>query len=484
MHSAVLFVLLLHPAAWCHEQRPTLVAQRPRRRPPASESLVASGFLATHKQDPSVATHKPQADPGTRGGASGRPSFWWAVLHNWLYFLALGLSLPVLPRVVSTIVNADGSPNVSPRSSVVGGDIESLDKALTFLFVGSLGALSDVKGRKPLMAYSALGFAFTCLIQATARGTWALYLADLVDGVSSCMNAVCQAYVADASPPERRAGNLGIFQGVSVAGAFILGIPLSSVISAAYGLRAPMFAAAAVGLLNFVIAATVTPESLPPRQRAGRKLDLASANPLGALRRLFASTPLLAGSAAAFSLLWLSNTCVTAVFGNFVNHLFGWGPEESGPLLVLIGLVLATAPRLLVPRLGLRRSIQLGTLIYAAGQLATGLAHTPVGVVSSVLLMSVGCIGTVALVAFIANQAPASERGALLGGLETLQELCEAFAHSGYGRLFAFSISNAAPARLPGACFLAASACMLAALGVATRTFALFPEAAAKFLAS
>ena len=81
------------------------------------------------------------------------------------------------------------------------------------------------------------GFAATNLIQSRATGPGALFLADVLDGISSCMSPVCQAYVADASPPERRAGNLGVFQGVSVAGAFILGFPLSAVISSQYGAR-------------------------------------------------------------------------------------------------------------------------------------------------------------------------------------------------------------------------------------------------------
>ena len=156
-----------------------------------------------------------------------------ALLANWMSYLSLGLTIPVLARVISTIVNPDGSDAVSPRSSVLGGDVEALDKILTFLFCGGLGALSDVVGRKPLMAYSALGFAMTCYLQARADKSLAmLYVADFVDGISSCMNNVCQAYVTDASPPEKRAVHLGVFQGVSVAGAFILGFPLSAVISA------------------------------------------------------------------------------------------------------------------------------------------------------------------------------------------------------------------------------------------------------------
>ena len=339
------------------------------------------------------------------------------------------------------------------------------------MFVGFLGSLSDVVGRKPMMAYSALGFALTCFLQASTKSSLSLlYVADLVDGVSSCMNTICQAYVADASPPERRAINLGLFQGVSVAGAFIIGIPLSAILSAQYGLRAPLYLASAVGVLNFCIIVLFTPESLPAEERAHAKLDMAAANPFGALRRLFGSTPLLRGSAAAFFLVWLANTCMNSQFGNLVNHLFNWGPQESAPIGVLAGVMFALAPRALVPRLGLRASIVVGALIYTAGLLGTGLARTPLPLVASSLFSSIGCICTVSLVAFIANQADPSERGALLGALETLQEGCEALGHSGYGRLFAYAISDAAPLRLPGAPFVAAAAFMLGALGIFQRT--------------
>lgn len=405
-----------------------------------------------------------------------------AVLHNWLYFLALGLSIPVLARVIATIVNPDGSPDVSPASSVLGGDVEAVDKIITFLCVGFLGALSDVVGRKPLLAYSALGFAITCYLQAQCTSSTAiLYLADFVDGISSCMSGVCQAYVIDASPPDRCAVNIGIFQGVSVAGAFIIGFPASAAISAKWGLRAPLYAAAGVGFLNFLIALLLTPESLPPAQREGKKLDLASANPLGALRLLFGRTGLMRGSCAAFFLVWFANACINSQFSNYVNHLLGWGPQESAPLLVLVGIMLAIAPKMLVPRLGLKHSIEVGCLVYGAGLLATAFAKTAPLLVYSVLFSSIGCIAVPALITFIANQAEPAERGALLGGIETLQEACLALAYVTYGRVFAHFISDDAPFKLPGAPFVLASAVMAAAYALIKSTFAKFPDAAAKF---
>jgi DHA1 family tetracycline resistance protein-like MFS transporter len=243
-----------------------------------------------------------------------------------------------------------------------------------------------------------------------------------------------------------------------------------------------MYAAAMVGLLNFLLIVLFTPESLPKAEREGKTLDIASANPLGALRLLFGRTPLMRGSASAFFLVFLANACINSQFGNYVNHLFEWGPQESAPLLVLVGLMIAIAPPLLVPRLGLRRSINVGAIVYACGLFCTAFASTPRTLVPSVILSSVGCICIPALIAFIANQAQPAERGALLGGVETVSELCLALAHSGYGRLFAYFISEKAPMKLPGAPFLVATALLLSALGVMGKTFSRFADEAERFL--
>ena len=91
------------------------------------------------------------------------------------------------------------------------------------------------------MAWSALGYGLTCLLQGTTKSSVGLlYLADLIDGVSSCMSPVCQAYVTDASPPDRCVINLGIFQGISIGGAFIVAFPLGGVLGSKLGPRVPI----------------------------------------------------------------------------------------------------------------------------------------------------------------------------------------------------------------------------------------------------
>ena len=83
--------------------------------------------------------------------------------------------------------------------------------------------------------------------------------------------------------------------------------------------------------------------------------------------------------------------------------------------------MLAITPRLLVPRLGLQRAIQLGSLVFAAGQLANGLAPTPRLFLLGICITALGTVCLPATVAFIANLAGEGERGALLGGLSTTQ---------------------------------------------------------------
>ena len=143
----------------------------------------------------------------------------------------------------------------------------------------------------------------------------------------------------------------------------------------------------------------------------------------------------------------------------YARYKFGWSQQQSGPLLVLVGLMLAIAPRVVVPRLGLRRSITGGTLVFAAGLLGTAFAATAPHFFAAILVAAVGCACIPALVAVLTSQT-AEESAAL------------ALGTTGYARLFAYFISDAAPFKLPGAHFVAAAGALAVAFGVAVGTFA------------
>jgi len=404
------------------------------------------------------------------------------MLHNWLYFVSLGLSMVNLPLRVATVVNPDGSTAVTPVAIRVSGDIEALDNLLTFIGVGFLGSLSDVIGRRPLMAWSSVGFGTTCFLQAQSTSIGLLYVADAIDGVSSCMTEVCQSYVSDTTTtPAEAAVRIGMLQGFSISGAFIVAFPVGAILGKRFGPRLPCLIAAGLQALNALIVLLLTPESLPRAKRSGRTLDLRAANPIGALKLLFTRSALLRDVCIAYVLVALARGSLDAQFLNNVRYRFGWDQSQAAPLMILVGMMLAVAPRAVVPRIGVRRSVLLGTLVFALGQTCAGLAPTPAAFVIGVMITSVGCACIPALLGIIASTGDEAERGAVLGGLGSLQKLCAAATNSGYARVFAYFISAAAPVQIPGAPFLVSALLLACAFSVSARAFGVHGAALSVF---
>lgn len=402
--------------------------------------------------------------------SSKLPSIYWGVLHSWLYFLSLGFNAINIQFLVREIVDGAAATGPSAKAIALSGKVESVDKILTFAGIGFLSALSDKFGRRPLMAWSALGFMFTNLIQARTKSSIAmLYLADFVDGISSCMMPLCQAYVIDASPPDKRAANLGVFQGLSVGGAFIFAFPIGGILGAKFGPRVPLLIAAGIQLINALIIMFLTPESHTPN--VGAKIDLREVNPIGGLVRLFGGLPLLRVASLALFLASLGRSSLDAQFTNYVNIRFGWTQAQTGPLLVLVGLMLAVGPRILVPLLGLKNTILSGLLFLAAGLVGTGLAPTPVRFVGSIAVVSVGCTCLPALQALMANLAKPEERGALLGAVGSLNELTGAIGSTLFAGLLAKFTGSDAPLPIPGMHFLVGASLLLVAWGIAVPGF-------------
>jgi len=411
----------------------------------------------------SAAIARPAAS-ASQGRGMRSPSFLWALLSNWLYFLSLGLNAINMSFMVRLAVNGNLKP--SAASIALSGNVEAVDKLLTFLGVGYLCGLSDALGRKPLMLWSALGFAMTNFLQAASGGSRVgLYLADIIDGCSSCMTPVCQAYVVDCSMPASTATNLGLFQGLSIGGAFIIAFPIGGLLGTKFGPRMPLLIAGALQLLNALVIALATPESNPAARRAG-KMDLRGANPLSGLRRLFLHGAMLRAAAASYFLVTLARNSLDAQFVNYASVRFGWSQQQTGPVMVLVGLMLAIVPRLMVPLLGLRLSLLSGLLVFASGLVVTALAPTPFGFVVGIAIVAFGCVSLPALQAFLASLAPVGERGALLGALGSLTELTSAIGSTMYARLLAHFSSPAASLQVPGMHFLVAAALLLVAFGL------------------
>ena len=115
-----------------------------------------------------------------------------SIFIPWLYFLAISLNIPNMPKYVNWSVNK-GNINVTPNSQKIYGDYSGLDSFCTFLSVNLIGCLSDIFGRKPFITFSIAGLGLSYIISAFAYLNANLfYVAGCIDGLTSSMFAQAQ----------------------------------------------------------------------------------------------------------------------------------------------------------------------------------------------------------------------------------------------------------------------------------------------------
>ena len=197
-----------------------------------------------------------------------------------------------------------------------------------------LGALSDKYGRRPVLLLGFCGLAVTFFATALATAIWMLIVARLVGGMMQANAAVCNAYVADITPPELRAKRFGMLGAMFGVG-FIVG-PVIGGLLGAINLRLPFFVAGGLALLNLLYGYFVLPESLPINKR--RAFHWSNTSPfasLSQLSKLGKVGPLVA--VVAFSVL--AQYILFSSWVLYTTFKFGWGPMQNGWSLAAVGVV-------------------------------------------------------------------------------------------------------------------------------------------------
>jgi DHA1 family tetracycline resistance protein-like MFS transporter len=204
-----------------------------------------------------------------------------------LDMLALGLIVPILPKLVESFVDDD-----TARAARIFGLFGTAWALMQFFFSPILGSLSDRYGRRPLILLSNFGLGLDYVLMALAPSLIWLFIGRVISGITSASISTAFAYVADITPPERRASVFGKI-GAAFGAGFVLGPAIGGLLG---GLdpRLPFWVAAALSLLNALYGLLILPESLPRERRS--QFHWKSANPVGALK-LLRSNRVLAGLA-------------------------------------------------------------------------------------------------------------------------------------------------------------------------------------------
>lgn len=273
--------------------------------------------------------------------------------------LGYGIVIPILPFYIE---------------SMQAGGLElgllTASYALMRLIFGPIwGSLSDRVGRKPVLLIGIFGYVVTMIWFGLATQLWMLFAARILSGVLSSATApTTMAYIGDSTPEKERGGGMGLLGAAAGIGT-IFGPVLGGFLADA-SLSTPFFVAAGMALLSFTLTAIFLPESLPEaarqtQDRGAKLLDLkgwwaALFSPIGSLLLLtFISTA---------GLMIFAN-----VFGLYALNKFGFGPEDVGVMLMVLGLVSALTQGLLAGpatrRLGDQMVIKIGLLGAAIGYL-------------------------------------------------------------------------------------------------------------------
>jgi MFS transporter, DHA1 family, tetracycline resistance protein len=362
--------------------------------------------------------------------------------------LGFGLVVPIVPSLVLQL----SGMTISSASQWVGLLLTAF-ALMQFICAPILGALSDRFGRRPVLLISLTGICLNYILLAWAPSLAWLFLGRLIAGGTAASGATATAYIADVTPPAKRAGQFGLVGAMFGVG-FIVGPAVGGLLGS-YGLRLPFIAAAVLAGCNVLYGLFVLPESLPPERR--RPIEWARASPLGSLHVVMASRN-LQRLAIAWGCLWFALGALQSTFVLANEVRFGWDTPQNGLALTLAGLGSAVVQGLLVrrivPFLGERRAAMSGGVVVASGYLCIALA--PVGwvVVLGIILQSVGAIASPAIQGLVSASAAADRQGETQGALSSVQGLTAIVSPLIASFVFSMFTGPAAPVLLPGAPFL------------------------------
>jgi MFS transporter, DHA1 family, tetracycline resistance protein len=362
--------------------------------------------------------------------------------------LGFGLVVPIVPSLVLQL----SGMTISSASQWVGLLLTAF-ALMQFICAPILGALSDRFGRRPVLLISLTGICLNYILLAWAPSLAWLFLGRLIAGGTAASGATATAYIADVTPPAKRAGQFGLVGAMFGVG-FIVGPAVGGLLGS-YGLRLPFIAAAVLAGCNVLYGLFVLPESLPPERR--RPIEWARASPLGSLHVVMASRN-LQRLAIAWGCLWFALGALQSTFVLANEVRFGWDTPQNGLALTLAGLGSAVVQGLLVrrivPILGERRAAMSGGVVVASGYLCIALA--PVGwvVVLGIILQSVGAIASPAIQGLVSASAAADRQGETQGALSSVQGLTAIVSPLIASFVFSMFTGPAAPVLLPGAPFL------------------------------
>ena len=276
------------------------------------------------------------------------------------------------------------------------------------------GRLSDRFGRKLILLSTLAGGGASYILFGFAESLPALFAARALSGLMAGNISVAQAYMADITPVEQRAGAMGRL-GAAFGFGFVVGPALSGLLIGAdpgtADFQRPCLAAAGISAFAVLLGLIILREPA----RRDRRREKPPGGVLSAARGN--GIPIVIGLSFVVIVVF---TQLIAIFPLWTEARIGWGAREVGYAYAYIGLCIAVLQGLVLGpvsrRIGELPVLALGTISMSAGLLLMPQFPSLQGFAACALLLCLGssfCYPT--FTALISQRTTEAHQGAVLG---------------------------------------------------------------------
>ncbi len=351
-----------------------------------------------------------------------------------LDMIGVGMLIPVIPSLFTDPTSSSfmlQGYSVSAQY-IVAGLVTALFGFMQFLAAPFLGELSDLYGRKKLLAIGVGMLAIANLVFAAgiALGSLMILLASrIIAGIAGANFSIAQAAIADVTAPENRAKNFGLI-GAAFGLGFVFGPLIGGWLSSATGSPAvPFIFAGILGIVNLLLVTFIFPETHPTRA-SNKKLSLVKAfhNIADAWNDVGVRPIYLVGF-----LSMLGFSFFTSFIAVFLVHRFQFTQAMTGTYFAFVGVWVIFAQAVVVRFVSARYS-ERKILTWALPALAAVIAIYPLvpSVIYLYLTMPImaaafGLINT-SVPSLVSKGVSAEKQGTALGINGSLQALTSGIA--------------------------------------------------------
>lgn len=238
--------------------------------------------------------------------------------------LGLGVIIPILPFYVESF----------HVSGIVVTSLFAVFALFSFFSAPILGAISDRKGRRPVLLISLASSAVGWLIFAFSNTIFGLFLGRIIDGSAAGNISTAQNYLVDiAKDQKERTKNLGLI-GAVFGVSFILG-PLIGGILSSVSMKLPFIVVGIMALINTILAYFFLPET--HHERSTKKLSL---NPFSPIIKALKNKNILP-LYVSWLFFGIAISLNQSIFALYIGKVFSWTVIASGLLMALIGVIIS-----------------------------------------------------------------------------------------------------------------------------------------------